>query len=597
MSLRVTLVLVVLVAYCFALSLCEEVEAPPKPKFQAPNVPRDAYFAMYFESPGDMNKFVRSVATKDGAPESLAKYDGVWSIEEFHAVDGDYELLARSKAKHHAISAKLSRPIKFDTDELVVQYEVRFAGGIDCAGAYIKLLSDTPGSDLAKFNDKTLYTIMFGPDKCDPNPKFHFIIQYKNPKTGQFEEKHAKKVTSDLDQYFTDKKTHLYTLVMRSDNSFERYIDQVKVQSGNLLNDLEPQINPPEEIDDPNDKRPDDWDDRETIVDVNAKKPDDWDEDAPEFITDESATKPEGWLDDEPEMIPDPNAEVPKDWDPEMDGEWEAPKIKNEKCSQAPGCGEWRKPQIRNPAYKGKWSPPLIANPAFKGIWKPAKIKNPDYYYDNSPFKNLQPVSAIGIELWTMNENITFDNFLIVDSWRDAYEFAQETWARKAEAERRADPKAQSVIDAIRDTYKEKPFLVIGIGIACTIPLLLCLWFICRPSKRHTPVAMHKKTDAATPDDVRRDPTKYDSTRPVKPTSTEAEEAEEEDEEEEDVEDEEEDDLVQVPNVAGGDASATKTVAGSKADLESDSESADVAENEPAPVEKHSVRKRRSRKE
>ncbi|OON17650.1 calreticulin family protein, partial [Opisthorchis viverrini] len=296
-----------------------------------------------------------------------------------------------------------------------------------------------------------------------------------------------------------------------------------------------PQINPPEEIDDPNDKRPDDWDDRETIVDVNAKKPDDWDEDAPEFITDESATKPEGWLDDEPEMIPDPSAEVPKDWDPEMDGEWEAPKIKNEKCAQAPGCGEWRKPQIRNPAYKGKWSPPLIANPAFKGVWKPAKIKNPDYYYDNSPFKNLQPVSAIGIELWTMNENITFDNFLIVDSWRDAYEFAQETWARKAEAERRADPKAQSVIDAIRDTYKEKPFLVIGIGIACTIPLLLCLWFICRPSKRHTPAAMHKKTDAATPDDVRRDPTKYDSTRPMKPA---------------------------------------------KADLESDSESADVGENE-----------------
>lgn len=75
-----------------------------------------------------------------------------------------------------------------------------------------------------------------------------------------------------------------------------------------------PPINPPEEIEDPNDKKPEDWDDRESIVDVTAKKPDDWDDTAPPTIPDESAVKPEGWLDNEPEVIPDTSAEEPKDW-------------------------------------------------------------------------------------------------------------------------------------------------------------------------------------------------------------------------------------------------------------------------------------------
>ncbi|KAA3672719.1 calnexin [Paragonimus westermani] len=518
-------------------------------------------------------KLVSSLAKKDGADEAIAKYDGQWAveIEGTAALDNDYSLVLKSKAKHHAIATKLSRPIRFDQNELVVQYEVKFANGIDCGGAYLKLISDSPHLDL-----------------------FHFIVRYKNPKTGEIEEKHAKKVTSDIDRYFSDKRTHLYTLVLRSDNTFERYIDQVKVQSGSLLKDMEPPINPPAEIDDPNDKRPDDWDERETIVDSNASKPDDWDEDAPEYITDETATKPEGWLDDEPEMVPDPDVEKPKDWDSEMDGEWEAPLIKNKNCENAPGCGEWHKPQIKNPNYKGKWSAPLIPNPAFRGIWKPAKIPNPNYFKDEEPFKGLTPVSAVGMELWSMTENIVFDNFLIVDSLHAANEFARETWVVKSDAERLADPKAHSVVDAVRETYKEKPFLVFGIGLACAIPLLLCLWYMCRPATR-APVAVHKKTDALSPDD---EPTKYDAPRSVN-TPRQKVDANEDEEEEADEEEEEEteDDLVRVPTSASGDVNTAKVASG-KADLESDSnEESAATKTEPSQSEKQTVHKRRSRKE
>jgi hypothetical protein len=65
-------------------------------------------------------------------------------------------------------------------------------------------------------------------------------------------------------------------------------------------------VNPPKEIDDPTDSKPEDWVDDKRITDPEASKPEDWDEDAPFEIVDTEAEKPEGWLDNEPEMIPDP---------------------------------------------------------------------------------------------------------------------------------------------------------------------------------------------------------------------------------------------------------------------------------------------------
>jgi Calreticulin family len=80
---------------------------------------------------------------------------------------------------------------------------------------------------------------------------------------------------------------------------------------GDLLEDFNPPVNPPAEIDDPEDKKPDDWVDASRIPDPDAQKPDDWDEDAPYEIVDEDAEKPEGWLDEEPLNIPDPGAYFP----------------------------------------------------------------------------------------------------------------------------------------------------------------------------------------------------------------------------------------------------------------------------------------------
>lgn len=154
-----------------------------------------------------------------------------------------------------------------------------------------------------QFQDRTPYTIMFGPDKCGEDYKLHFIFRHQNPLNKDFEEKHAKRPDVDLKKFYTDKKTHLYTLgmkirnshlkkksdkhfiflpspcscaVLNPDNSYEMLIDQSRVGFGNLLQDVIPPVNPPKEIDDPKDSKPDDWDERAKVPDPDAAKPDDW---------------------------------------------------------------------------------------------------------------------------------------------------------------------------------------------------------------------------------------------------------------------------------------------------------------------------------
>lgn len=265
----------------------------------------------------------------------------------------------------------------------------------------------------------------FGPDRCGSTNKVHFIFRHANPLTGEIEEKHLTAPPAPR----ISKTTALYTLVVRPDQTFEIKINGESLKKGSLLKDFSPSVNPPKEIDDPEDSKPSDWVDLPKISDPSATKPEDWDEDAPQFIDDESASKPDDWLVDEPATIPDPDAEKPEEWSDEDDGDWIPPMVANPACETASGCGPWTRPQIPNPNYKvscragvpaespfdqfcrsqGKWFPPLIDNPDYKGPWAPRKIANPDYYEDATP-ANFNKIGAIGFELWSMTEDILFDN-------------------------------------------------------------------------------------------------------------------------------------------------------------------------------------------
>lgn len=251
----------------------------------------------------------------------------------------------------------------------------------------------------------------------------------------------------------------LYTLIVNPDQTYELRIDGKAVKKGSLFVDFSPAVNPEKEIDDPNDKKPEDWVDTARIEDPDAKKPEDWDEDAPYEIVDEDAQKPEDWLDDEPEFIPDPEAEKPEDWDDDEDGDWIAPTVPNPKCEQVSGCGKWEKPMKTNPNYKGKWTPPMIDNPAYKGPWAPRKIPNPDYFEDKTP-SDFEPIGAIGFELWTMTKDILFDNIYIGHSVEDAEKLQKETWDIKRKIEDEEDKASQPKTpepSVAPESFKEDP--------------------------------------------------------------------------------------------------------------------------------------------
>ncbi|RRT50771.1 hypothetical protein B296_00034590 [Ensete ventricosum] len=402
-------------------------------------------------------------------------YQGLWKHSKSDGHE-DYGLLVSEKARKYAIVKELDGPISLKDGTVVLQFEVRLQNGLECGGAYLKYLRVQETGWIPKgFDNESPYSIMFGPDNCGATNKVHFILQHKNPKTGKFVEHHLKFPPSVP----YDKLSHVYTAILKPDNELKILIDGEEKKKANFLSadDFEPALIPPKTIPDPDDKKPEDWDERAKISDPDAVKPDDWDEDAPMEIEDEEAVKPEGWLDDEPEEIDDPEATKPEDWDDEEDGEWEAQKIDNPKCEAAPGCGEWKKPMKHNPAYKGKWHAPLIDNPNYKGIWKPQEIDNPDYFELDKP--DFEPIAAIGIEIWTMQDGILFDNILISSNEKVAESYRADTWKPKYETEKEnqkaEDAAAASPSDGLSDFQdviekaEKQPNLTIGVLVAVAV--------------------------------------------------------------------------------------------------------------------------------
>ncbi|KAM0755252.1 Calreticulin-domain-containing protein [Meredithblackwellia eburnea MCA 4105] len=425
-----------------AAALAASVTAQGIPSFSPTAI--KAHFIEQF-TPSWSERWSPSRATKEEKAGEVFSYVGQWSVEEpsvYPGIDGDEGLVVKTKAAHHAISVPFDSPLDPKGQTLVVQYEVKLQKGLDCGGAYIKLLTDSDiGIQAEEFSDKTPYTIMFGPDRCGATSKVHFIFRHKNPLTGEVEEKHL----VSPPQPKVTKTSALYTLVVRPDQTYEILINLESVKSGSLLTDFSPSVNPPKEIDDATDLKPSDWVENPKITDPTAVKPADWDEDAPQYVPDDSAVKPDDWFDDEAVTIPDPEAEKPEEWSDDDDGEWVAPSIPNPKCAEGSGCGEWKRPEIANPEYKGKWFAPLIDNPEYKGVWEPRKVPNPDYFEDNSP-ADFNKIAGIGMELWSMTEDILFDNIYIGTSESDASLFASETFSIKKPLEDALEEKDKPVV-------------------------------------------------------------------------------------------------------------------------------------------------------
>merc|ERR1711968_132987 len=336
--------------------------------------------------------------------DSEESYKAKWVESEFKGADqgkieithGDHSsdpafdkaLKTTQDYRWYDSSAEMEESFDNKGKTLVLQYSVRHEQKLDCGGGYIMILPE--GLDQKKFGGDSEYNIMFGPDICGTGTrKTHVIFTYK-----------GKNLLTKKDiKCKSDELSHMYTLIVKPDRTYEVLIDNKKVDGGDLTEDFD--FLKPKQIRDPALSKPEDWVDESEIDD-----PED--------------TKPDGY-DDIPKQIQDPDAKKPDDWDEESDGEWEAPMIDNPDYK-----GEWKAKRIPNPEYKGKWEAPLIDNPEFED--------DPDLYVGDHAY--------VGFELWQVKAGSLFDNILITDDVDEAKKAAEEAlvyFSKEKENKKEAD--------------------------------------------------------------------------------------------------------------------------------------------------------------
>merc|ERR1712038_1277230 len=287
-------------------------------------------------------------------------------------------------AKFYGLSSEF-KPLSNQDKPLVVQFTVKHEQNIDCGGGYVKLFDCS--LDQAGMHGDSPYHIMFGPDICGPGTKkVHVIFTYKG-------KNHLiKKDIRCKDDVFT----HLYTLIVNTDGTYEVLIDNESAQTGSLTDDWD--FLPPKKIKDP-----------------EAKKPDDWVDEA---------------------KLDDPEDTKPEDWDKEMDGEWEPA-------------------MIDNPEYKGEWKPKKIDNPDYKGPWIHPEIDNPDYS-PNTQLYSYSSFCGIGLDLWQVKSGTIFDNILITDDIEAAKEQAKSLWEVTSKDEKKMKSEQEASEQELKDSKTEE---------------------------------------------------------------------------------------------------------------------------------------------
>jgi len=348
----------------------------------AVSVCAETYFKETFED-GDKwkSRWVDSDWKKDDGSHGVFKL----THGEFYGdAEEDKGIQTSEDAKFYALSAKIAKPFSTEGKDLVLQFSVKHEQDIDCGGGYIKLLPD--GLDQKKFTGDSEYAIMFGPDICGTSTrKVHVIFTYKGKNLLI-----KKEIPCE-----SDRMTHVYTLIVHPDGTYEVRIDGTKKESGKLEDDWD--FLKPKKIKDPNVSKPSDWVDDAMMDDPEDKKPADYD--------------------DTPKEIPDPDAKKPDDWDDEADGAWEAPKIPN-------------------PEYKGEWKPKRIKNPAYKGKWVHPEIDNPEYEADDK-LGQYPSLGYVGFDLWQVKSGSIFDNIIVTDTIREAEKLMEQTFSANKDAEKK----------------------------------------------------------------------------------------------------------------------------------------------------------------
>jgi len=362
-------------------------------------VSAEVYFKETFDASWE-DRWVTSNWKKDSGEQGAWEHSaGDW----YGDAEEDKGIKTTQDARFYSISSKVDTPFSNKGKDLVIQFQVKHGQKIDCGGGYLKIMP--AGQDQAEFSGDSEYNIMFGPDICGySTKKVHVIFNYKGKNLLVKKEPTAE----------TDQVSHVYTLLVKPDNTYEVFVDGESKQKGSLEEDWD--FLEPRKIKDPELSKPDDW--------VDDAKMDD-----PEDV------KPEGW-DDIAKQIDDPEAEKPEDWDDEADGEWEPP-------------------MIDNPEYKGEWKAKRIDNPDYEGPWVHPEVDNPDFVEDDELYM-YESFGVVGIDIWQVKAGSVFDNIILTDSLEEAQEFMKETYTKNKDAEKEMFDKAEEDRRAKEEEERKK---------------------------------------------------------------------------------------------------------------------------------------------
>lgn len=356
-----------------------------------PAVATEVYFEETFNTPDWKHRWVHSNWHGVEGPSANFEWGtGPGPTDSLHPPEA-YGIETTTGHSYNGISAKFP-PFHNRGQELVVQFSVRH-WNLEwswCGGGYIKILP--PEFDQEDFGDHTKYFLMFGPNICGYDPAhLHLTIHEK----GKY--MHNKEPPMKYNHSDHKKHTRFYTLHLKPDDTYHLYIDYIERISGKLRDHYE---FAPELMDDPKDKKPRKWDDREHVH-------------HPDHVN-----KPHDWHDEK--MIPDPTVVMPVGWDEEEDG-------------------PWRPPMVENPEYIGVWKKKKMPNANYQGEWQARQVPHPEYRSEVHHFDD--EIGGIGFEIWTAHPGTVFDNVLLtddIDYAREKFEEflpvlkAEEAWFKES---------------------------------------------------------------------------------------------------------------------------------------------------------------------
>ena len=106
-------------------------------------------------------------------------------------------------------------------------------------------------------------------------------------------------------------------------------------------------------------------------------------------------------------------------------------------------------------------------------------MPNPDYFHDPHPFK-MTAIGGIGIELWSMSNDLYFDNLIITDNAEIADIWAADTFDLKVQ---KLDVNDAGMFKRILNYSNRNPWLYAVYVVVIGLPLVLIVTFCCSGSK------------------------------------------------------------------------------------------------------------------